>query len=790
MRLEQLVLYGPSSDDRIRFGPRFTVFGGLAAVDRLELIETIVDALTGRLSNASVVYTDRQGRRVFADRTGATFAEDGVIAPGPSELLGKDSSAVAGLLTLTAQDLGLGQQLPAVELQNQLVAARGAIEQLQADLERVMERSSQVEHWRAELARVDRRIASSDDDLARWAWFEQRRRLDELRTELAMFDAGGSGEADKVILASVDALRTAGATWADLAAAATELSEELGPLPSVSPADLARVAATPDALPATFNARVEAWRAARDAARTADAEVTELSRAPEPAADPLVEAFARLDQDRLWAAHETVAHAAEAYNSVTSVETAPNDIDETTAHAVEQAHLLVVRAQRQADARTRPGIIGTAALIAGGLLALLSLPILVSIAMFVAAAALARWLVLIPRQALARATEVETEALSHTDAGSWLGLHLRRLDTVTSSADRKRFESAANHWIVAMVDWEEVAGDLAPDDLTSRADEVRQHAQAIDPKAASRRKEQARVQRDSTAAAERSARVSLAKGLEPFGLAGNTGSTLNPEELLAVVNRRIEAGRVARRAAKLATLRGREATASRHLEEILRHLGFVDGSLENRLGRAIQAIAVARQHQAVATGTRDRTDIEAEIARLTVIVDRTHRPTWSEDGEVPSAPADPNVLEARRREISELIAAAGQPDVVGAEHRYRVGLAKVQDLDARLTELAAGPGNLKQRLATRLSRTTRIGGNDETVPVLIDDAFVRLEESEKESLLDRLVELSEHTQIILLTDDPGATSWARSRAGHVPVTLFEVERGASPAPTTQPLSVG
>ena len=120
MRLEQLVLYGPGDDDRLRFGPHVTVFAGLGAADRMELIETIVDALTGRLSNASVVFTDHRGRRVFADRTGATFADDGVVAPGPSDLLGRDPSAVAGLLTLAATDLGLGLDVTAAQLGEQL----------------------------------------------------------------------------------------------------------------------------------------------------------------------------------------------------------------------------------------------------------------------------------------------------------------------------------------------------------------------------------------------------------------------------------------------------------------------------------------------------------------------------------------------------------------------------------------------------------------------------------------------------------------------------------------------
>ena len=39
MRLEQLVLYGAGVDDRLRFGSHVTVFAGLGAPDRIELIE-------------------------------------------------------------------------------------------------------------------------------------------------------------------------------------------------------------------------------------------------------------------------------------------------------------------------------------------------------------------------------------------------------------------------------------------------------------------------------------------------------------------------------------------------------------------------------------------------------------------------------------------------------------------------------------------------------------------------------------------------------------------------------
>ncbi len=781
MRLEQLVLYGPGDDDRVKFGPRVTVFGGLAAADRMELIETIVDALTGQLSNASVVYTDVNGRRVFADRTGATFADDGIVAPGPSELLGKDPATVAGLLTLNASDLGLGADESTTELQERLAAARAALAQLHTDHVKVVEQTTQLEQWRHELTDIDRRLSTADDDRARWNWLQHRRQLDELRTELAMLDRG-DGSADKAILASVDALRTAGSTWADLAAAASEMAQETGPLPNVSAEDLARVAATPEKPPATFLARVEAWRAANDALRAAEEELAGLDDAVEAPADALVDHFARLDQVRLWAAYQRLSKATEIYQAVAATAEASSNDDSEAEHAVEQAHLEVVRAQRVVDQRVRPGFIGAVTLVAGAVLAFLSVSPLVALLMVAGAAGLFRWLVQVPRRELAEAQEAENQALSHTDAGSWLGLHLRRLDEITDSADRKRFENAANNWVVAQVEWDEIAGGRTIDDLTARAEEVKARAAAIDPKVLAKRRDHARQQRENTAAAERSARVSLSTGLESFGFhPGSVGRDLDPEALLTAVHRRIEAGRVARRALELASLRQRERSAAHHLESILARLGFTDGDLESRLDRAIQAVAVARQRQAVASGLRDRTDLESEIARLTVIVDRTRREGWTNDTDMASAPTDPDVLEARRRELAELIAAAGKPDVVGAEHRYRVGLSRVRDLETRLADLSSGPASLRDRVDARLSRTTVIDGVEESVPVLIDDAFASLEFEAKVEVLDQLLDLSSKTQVIMLSDDLMVIRWARSRVATEPVTLFELESQHAPS---------
>lgn len=775
MRLEQLVLYGPGDDDRVRFGPRFTVFAGLPPEDRIELIETIVDALTGSLPNASVVYVGSDGRRVFADRTGASYADDGTPAPVPSDLLGQDPAAITGLLALTPTDLGRGEPASADELRDELVGARAALEQLHAEHVGLLERANQLAGWRSELADLDRRISCADDDEARWSWLERRRRLDEARAELALLDRGQAGETDQQILDSVEELRTAGADWADLAAAASELSTHLGPLPDVSPEDLGRVAATPDELPPTFLARVDAWRAAVDAAKAAEAARLEAVGDLQDHPDPLVQAFAEIDQARLWAAHEAIQRTNATYARVSATVEHDDEHDEEAERAVEEAHLAVLRAQRKVERLFRPGALAVGALAVGALLAGQAVSVLVGIVMLVAALAMAWWLIVLPRRALGAANQAEQEALSHTDAGSWLGLHLRRLDEVDDSDDRKRLEQAAHDRAAAMVDWEEVVGLLTPDDLTGRAAEVRAHAEAIDPDGVARRRDWARAQAEAAAAAERMARAKLGTGLESYGLSAQGGADLDPDQLVAVLNRRIEAGRIARRACELAQLREREAEAAARLDDLLKRLGFGTGALEGRLERAIQGVAVARQRHALASGERTRDHVEREIAAHNEVLDRTERPSWALSPEPTLPPTDPDVLEARRREIAELVAAAGRPDVVGAERRYQLGLNRVRDLEFRLEEAAGGPVPMATRLANRIRRTTWIDGREDTVPVIIDNALSGLPVGEQFDLLDHLVGLSDTTQVVFLTDDPVVSRWARDRVGHVPVTLFELD---------------
>ena len=133
MRLEQLVLFGPSDNFTVTFGPRVTVLSGLDPAERSGLLQTLVEAMAGQVPNASVVFVDSAGRRVFADRMGATYAETGVAAPTLGDLLGTDPSLIADLVTLTADDLGIGASRSPDEVAAELAGARAAHAQVLAE---------------------------------------------------------------------------------------------------------------------------------------------------------------------------------------------------------------------------------------------------------------------------------------------------------------------------------------------------------------------------------------------------------------------------------------------------------------------------------------------------------------------------------------------------------------------------------------------------------------------------------------------------------------------------------
>ncbi|MCU1353296.1 MAG: hypothetical protein JWM05_2505, partial [Acidimicrobiales bacterium] len=188
MRFEQLVVYLPGDEFRLRFSPKVTVVGGVDEAARADLLHSVIRATAGLTPNASVIFTDHTGRRIFAESTGATYADTSEPAPTPAQLIGGDPEVLLQLMALRAADLGLEGGRPLSQLRNDLVGARGAVAELENELDEATRRAAEHDARQQDLDELERQLAMVDDVQARWAWREIGRRADDLRAELAALD--------------------------------------------------------------------------------------------------------------------------------------------------------------------------------------------------------------------------------------------------------------------------------------------------------------------------------------------------------------------------------------------------------------------------------------------------------------------------------------------------------------------------------------------------------------------------------------------------------------------------
>lgn len=780
MRLEQLVLFGPSDNFSVQFGPRVTVLAGLAPDEREGMLATLIDAMAGRVPNASVIFVDQAGRRVYADRMGATYADSGVAAPSLGELLGTDPTVISDLVTLRRQDLAVGAPRSEEAITTELAATRTALEQLRDEEAEATAYVVEVQSMRAELERLDEAIATAPEAIAHWEWIGQRNQLDELRAELAALDQPGDEDeaaADARLLSAVEDLRNAGEAWGEASTAAAELGELLGPLPPVSDADLARVAGTPEELPADFEARIAAVQVTAEITAACEASLATALDAPADPGDGVVYQLAQLDQDRLWEAYDAAVEARAAYEA----ELAGRD-DETDPAAeseIEAAHREVVRCQREVDRRFRAGILGPSLLAVGALLAGQSISVFVGIPVLAAAVALAYWLLAVPRRNLAAAEREEEMALGQADAGSWLGLHLRRIDDVMQPSDRKGLDSAVHRHASTRLDWEELTGGTTLEAAGERRAAICAYASATDPKARAARERAAAQALDAAREQAHDARRDLTEHLDGYGLSGDGAADLDATQIRAVLEQRAAAGRFARKAIALREHQTRAASAGARLDHLLCQLGFDDGDdLGGRLERAIVSVEAARRRRHAAEDSRARDVLEAEIAELGALVARHRRLSWDLMPDPAEAPPDPAVQMDRRRALAEEIASRRVPDLADIGRRAGLAAERIRSLEQEHAALTEGPTAVRRRVADRIARTTFVGGAEEALPLIIDDALVDVEPSELFKLLSLIVRLSSRTQIVLLTSDATIAKWARREAAHGIVTLLETDGAA------------
>jgi hypothetical protein len=779
VRLEQLVLFGPSDDFRVYFGDRLTVLSGLHPEERTSLIATLVDAMAGQLPNSSVIYVDHAGRRIFADRTGATYADDGLGAPPVSSVVGHDPKMIAQLMLVTAQDLGLGERLSADKVEAELAGAKAAAEQIEAERAEAATLVIDIEHWKAELEELDAALVRAPDDADRWAWMQLRNELDGLRAELAAFDDEEEelSDGDARLIEAVAELRDAGEAWLDADTEATALLQKVGSIPPLPEADLERVSATPAALPDELDERLSAWAAATERRRACEADHLAAKIEVPPHHDELVTALANLDQEHLWPTHTRLLMARDRYeNERAKLE---GEVDPTVEASIEEAHIEVMRCQRIVDRNFIPGMLGSATFAVGALLAGDQVSILLGVAMLVASVAMGWWLLVVPRKVLADATREEEAALAATNADSWLGLHLRRIDDVMQPADRRGIDAAVDAYGAAQLDWEELTGGADPDACTERRAEVAAHIRAIDPELRRQREEAASAQLRLALEAEVDIRSQLLGTLMPYGLSERSAAELDADQIRTLLAKRVEAGQYARDAQRLRQLQATAASASASLEHVLAGLGFVDGRLETRLERAMEAVTGALHRSGKGSRGQTRSELEAAIAELDERVEAGRRLSWDLTAEPTEAPTDPDDLLERRREVASLLGSNPVPDLHDTDRRLELANDRVRVLKKQLMDIAGGTVSLHRRITDRVARTTWIDDHEESIPVIVDEAFTVLPQVDRVGALDLLKRLSARTQVLILSNDPVVAGWARRNSDDGEVTLFEA--AAKPA---------
>ncbi|MCU1352271.1 MAG: hypothetical protein JWM05_1480, partial [Acidimicrobiales bacterium] len=579
-------------------------------------------------------------------------------------------------------------------------------------------------------------------------------------------------DSDARLLAAVATVRAHGATWADLAAAAARLRDRLGDEPPVTRADLERVAAAPDAVPAGFTEHFDLWQLAVAERKAAEIAADQVQRQdPEVPDDTLVEALARVDQEALWSTHAQLTHATAVYEEAAErFGTDPGDVDPEIERDIEVAHHEVVRCQRRVEERSRPGAIAAGALAASTLLSM-QLGVVAAGATLALALAAACWLVLIPRRRLSAAVTEENVHLRRAGAATWLGVHLRRLEGPVDATAHQLLEDAANARAAAEVDWQDLVGPIDPDAAGEREAAIRSHAVEIDPVVRAERIAAFHRSAEDARSSEQHAARTLTEGLDAYDI----GPDVPTGEVRTILAGRIAAGRVARDWRELYALDESLRAAAVELDHLLTDLGFHGDDLEERLARVIDAVSRARSRRTAANDGRDRTEIEAELRALEIEIAARQQSQWIGTTDPIERPADAATLETQRRDLLADIGSETRPDVMGAQRRYDLMVSRVGELERQLGEGPAGLAPLHKRLIARVARTTWQGGVEESVPILLDDPLTAVPVDQRCDLLDMLVRLSDKTQIVYLTGDPVVTRWARQRAVDGSVMLLEPE---------------
>lgn len=789
MRFDELTLQDGDDELRVAFHPQLTLLAGLGASERSSLADAILGALSGGEQTSMLRYTDGTGRSVTLTSTDgrvrAQHDDDGTPAAEPLGSLVPDAKALRRLMLLAAEDLGAGPKRQRENESPELREARDMLEELAGELEAAVGREQAVTDLQLRLDQLDDELRAARDGVARREYAQVLANLERVRAEAAALRAGTAGiESDRHLLANADEARALAARWTAAVERAAAVRDALVADEALDPLDVPRLTSIPETPPAELAARVEVLVQAAEERDALDRRLQDLAVAKLPApSDPLVAELGLLDQPSLWRRADRLAEATVAVQrvqvalgglEVEEMGPAPSLIED-----IESAHREVEDADRSAESARLPGLAGAGLGVTAGVLGLAASPVLLPVGLVGAAVAAGAGLVR-PHTRRARARRAEQDALGRADATSYLGFHIRRVEASVDPKLREQVESTVDEHRGAVAGWTELAG-ADTDVVAARAlaDEIRAYHEAVQNLGDTAEEiEQLRSQLANVAEpALAAAREKVLEVGEPFLV--DLAALDDPRHLLAFVEQQCDRGIRARAQAQLADAEADEQKASGRLDDLLLQLGFDAGELDARVGALEWAVSRAAEREESRNRARPREEIDAELAELQETAARLRQPEWATVTAADATTPDIPELEARRATlVAEIADARGEVDIERLADRHAAVERRVAALEARSSgpDGLTDPGlvaDLQQHLLARLTVAAQAAPHGDPVPVVLDEVLQRVPADRTWDLLDLLLRLAEHQQLVYLTDDAFVAAWARQRAIDGSITLLE-----------------
>jgi len=787
MRLQELVLRTPGDEFRVRFHEQLTILSGIGMLERQALADSLVGALTGAAENTVLTYVDRAGRAVEIVSAGGTavcrYLDDGSPALPLVGTVAPTADDLRALVLLQAGDLGLTTTRVRGDEHPELAAARATLNELTVELQAALANRQQHEKLRDELVTVKNLIRQAEDGTARREYAQILAELERVRAEAAALQSGNAGaDSDRHLLESAGEARELAARWTEAVERLHELSSRFSG-ERLDPAVVATARCFPDAPPADLHLLLQDLAAARRDRDRLDARLRDLATAqlPEPS-DQIVVHLATTDQDELWRTCDTVMETAEELRQVRVAIGATGSDDAVTdiINRIEGAHSVVEDMEALVARRRVPVIAGTAAGAVASILATTAMPI-IGLVVLVGSVAGALAGLGRPMRKLRAARRDETDALRTVDAPSYLAFHIRRVEASMMPGAHGRLETTAEAHRAATTQWNELARGISVEAAKALEPEIRAYAAALAKLGKSATEvEHLRaelVERAEPAVAN--ARVALIEACATYGLDERTIESAEGSEIQQLIIQQIALGEQARMQEALEDAEALEQKLGNRLDDLLHQLGFREGTLEARVGALEWAVDRAAEREQARSRARSREEIEDDLVRLQNEARRLRRPEWASVQPSDAEGPDLSELQVRKAELERLLDGVKLgDDLERLADRHSAMERRVAALEAQhdptheqstISQLA----DVQQYLLAHLTKAGHAGPYDDSVPVIMDEPFLRIAAERKWELLDMLRRLGDKTQLLYLTDDPFVGAWARRRAAAGLITLLE-----------------